>query len=120
MNLIRSGSGDHDFRKEKANAAELSPGENSTRYWLNLRTDSRLSQVAMQSEKKKTNVDPKVARPRTIAQARDLILQTFREQDWNDHQQQVYCTMHQADLVSPEGVRKLIAAMERSRMILFL
>lgn len=74
----------------------------------------------MRPSKKAITADPKVARPQTIAQARELIKQTFREQDWDKHQQDVYCTMHGADLSTADGVRTIIAAMERSRMILFI
>lgn len=65
-------------------------------------------------------IDPKIARPKTIAEARTLIEQTFKLNGWDESEQMIYFTeIGVKGMDAPGDVRKIIDDLDRAKMIIF-
>lgn len=72
----------------------------------------------------KTGFYLKPVRPKTINDARRLIAECFERQGWDEDSQKNYFEMKGIEAerladVSPDDIRKIVAAMEKSHMLIF-
>ena len=70
-------------------------------------------------------IAPKPFRPKTLGEARKIIADTFERNRWDEDSQRRYFAMKGVDTtrtvadLTIEEARSIIAAMERSRMVIF-
>jgi hypothetical protein len=64
--------------------------------------------------------DERIMRPKTISEAKQVILETFVFNDWDERDQKVYYSSVGVEgMEKPEDVRAIIADLEQCKMILF-
>ncbi len=70
--------------------------------------------------RKKYVPDARISRPKTIAEARAIIEETFVFNGWNEREQQTYFEQIGVDGTdAPGDVRRIITDMDESKLLLF-
>lgn len=73
--------------------------------------------------KPRISIDPKLPKPKTINEARDRVIATFRDNNWSPDEQKRYAEIagvgrKALDECSPDEIRIIYRRMVQTRMIL--